>query len=219
MELTEENKNYLNRISGYADWHSDHGVLLVCDSKFEHMFDWWIEKYSKYNDISICLIDAGLSDNFIKSHSDIMIKKINTPDTMKNKHMWKPFILRLSPFKKTVYIDLDCEIRGPIVKLFEYSDFAMAKDVSNSFDEKNDRDPFDCSVIVYENSSKTIDLWCDAMIEDSKVNFTTSGDQQVFNRSSFPCNEIDPKYNWVRLQGPNPEATIIHRAKEESCIK
>ena len=220
MTLTEENKKMLDKIIGYSDWHADHGVLLICDSNFEWMFDWWLKNYYKHNDFPICLLDAGLSEKFLLDHKDLMIKKMIIPEIFNDKtpiqRLWfsKPFVLRQSPFKKTIYIDLDCEVRDSIRDLFEFSDFAMAKDVENNFDGSKE-ELFNCGVIVYENESKTIDLWCDAIIEDIKNKNDSRGDQQIFNRNNFPCKKIDPKYNWVRLRGENDSAIIFHHTGEK----
>lgn len=135
------------------------GVIVGADMTQEWLLPWWWEHYRKHNSHKVAFVDLGMSlemkewcqergemirlwidDDFIKEQSQIDIAVVEEWNKAYGRDFWnariawfkKPFACLQTPFLRTLWIDLDCEIRGSIQSLFPYSDqapgIAMARE-------------------------------------------------------------------------------------------
>jgi hypothetical protein len=156
------------------------GVVVGCDLNQEWLLSWWWENYSKYNSYPVMFADFGMTEEGRKwclerggciSAPDLFDKASKErvlPETRdvweqfygtwfwKARPIWfkKPYACKNSPFKKSIWVDLDCRIEGnlePLFKLLESNiDIAM---------HKRDSIVYNAGVIAYNRESSIISKW------------------------------------------------------------
>lgn len=211
------------------------GVLVGCDQKQEWMLPWWVETFRKHNKLPIAFIDFGMTTHaqeWCKSHGRLISlpaiqefvchKDQIDPDLATQweqkygVHLWtaratwfcKPFALMQTPFKETIWLDLDTEILGPLDHLFtkihRHSRLALVRDIINP-------GGYNSGVIVYDATSPLLAHWAEACLEH---NHHFLGDQDVLTHlihaGEIEVSELPEKYNWVVKSGIHPEAVVLH---------
>ena len=210
------------------------GILIGCDQEVEWMLPWWWSHYSRHNNYSVAFIDFGMSPsakkwcqtfghcvslsaprNFVFPKALIAPEFIEAWEKKQGKEVWKnrdirfykPFALQQTPFKETLWIDLDCEIQGSLAPLFSkvhaYSRIALAQD----------GEEYSTRVIAYHKNSPLLSHWSDLC---RSLNDRFLGDQEaltfLIQSQEIEVAELPPKYNWTIQQGIHLEATILHWA-------
>jgi len=207
------------------------GIIVGSDLTQEWLLPWWWDNYQKHNGHPVAFVDFGMSsekkewckergefiplqvaDIFVAEKEEIDAKLFSEWENQFGKNFWncrnawfkKPLACLQSPFKRTVWIDLDCEIRGPIGELFECDSIALLK-------ERWDAWIYNSGVIAFTHGLKLIETWADQSFEKNQL---FRGDQellsQIIREMKYPVKELDEKYNWSRCYGDNTEALIYH---------
>lgn len=217
---------------------SDQGVIVGCDQKQEWMLPWWWSHYTAHNNLPVAFIDFGMTayaKNWCKSRGKcislkapqrFVFSKEQIAQELSEKwehrygfHLWsgrnrwfyKPFALLQTPFKETIWLDLDCEVLGSLKhlyrKLHRHSRMALAQNHTRSFDETT----YSSGVIVYDVKSPLLTHWAASCVRN---NHQFLNDQEVLTHliqeSQLEIAELSPKYNWAIQAGINPEAVILH---------
>ena len=212
----------------------EQGVLVASDQGQEWLLEWWWKNYSRYNDYPIAVVDFGMSqeaaDRFKKRGEVIPfcaqqeVGRAGYEEEVEHlRKYWfkKPHALTLSPFKKTLWLDNDCEVLGSLEPLFAYEGLALAEELEwiRSQDKKESREykrnlsraRYNTGVIVYEKGHPVIQEWA-IHSQDSCDQFL--GDQDLLwhliQQKQIKVNELPQEYNWRMAQGINIEALIIH---------
>ncbi|CAF24508.1 hypothetical protein [Candidatus Protochlamydia amoebophila] len=228
----------------------DKGILIACDQTLEWLLPWWWSHYQTNNHLPVAFVDFGMSAaarewckdkgiyipfieplDFLVSPDKInRILREKWKSLFLNKEFWKiralclkkPFAMIKSPFLKTVWTDVDCEIKGSLDALFETcqngSGFAIAPQpefaLKNYIQEgllRPGQKIYNAGVVVYPYQSPLVSTWAQAIIER---NAYFSGDSDlladIIQSENFPIYELPQIYNWRMAQGENPEAVIIH---------
>lgn len=207
------------------------GALIVCDESHEWLLPWWFENFRIHNSLPVCVIDIGLSSRARRNcRTDSDVDLITVSDLPSFDKAWylKPFAMRLSPFPRTLYIDMDCEVRCSVTPLFQTPrDYLLiAKDKYLMFEVRALFEPdcyFNSGVIGYSNSraiTSLLDAWCDLIIQQHK---RFRGDQEILNLLLYTqlntVVELPGKYNRLRLDGDCEDTAIMHwtgpKGKEE----
>lgn len=216
------------------------GVVIGCDQKQEWMLPWWWSNYRSHHELPVAFIDFGMSQAAkrwckargalipLKAPHGFVVPQIQiTPDLCSKweerygLHVWnarpqwfyKPFALMQTPFKRSIWLDLDCEILGSLVPLFQklhqHSHLALARDNTGSFEEVG----YNSGVIVYDQDSPLLARWATACI---RQNDRFLGDQEVLTHliqdEDIEIAELPERYNWVVKKGVNIEAVVLHWA-------
>lgn len=208
------------------------GVIVGVDQTLEWILPWWIKNYLKYNDKPVAFIDLGLSfekkDWCKKQGTLIPLRVVDFAEEppleyekkweeesgkqfKESRSVWfkKPFACLKSPFERTLWIDIDCEIRGSLIPLFEYADdFGMCV-------EKNEHNLpyplYNSGVIAFQKNHPLLALWQKAALEENRY---FRGDQELLShlihRMELKIREIPPIYNWSRMNLDDKEAKILH---------
>lgn len=143
----------------------DCGVVIGVDKNQEWMLDWWWEHYFKHNDYPVFFADFGMSErgiDYCKSKGEISskIELENTP--------WfkKPFGCLHSPFKKAIWLDTDCEVRGNLKPIFDFiNDKELAATIDRGMPKKwfealpSDIRIFNSGTLVYNHGDPIIQKW------------------------------------------------------------
>ena len=109
----------------------DHAVLVGCDLNHEWMIEWWFENYKKHNNLPVIFADFGLSPEgfrLAKSYSKHVIPMTNIQEKGWFK---KPKAMLACPSNKTLWIDMDAEVKGSVKEVFkmlEPGKLAMVED-------------------------------------------------------------------------------------------
>lgn len=221
------------------------GVIVGCDSDQEWLLPWWWDNYISCNPWPVSFIDFGLSkkarawceergdvvdlevpDVLIAGKGDIDPKLASDWEEIYGKTYWqcrkgwfkKPVAMLQSPYERSLWIDLDCEILGPIEILFckceVESGIALVRE--RLLPEQYGRlipgeVIYNSGVVVFKRGS----IWIQKWVEDCLYrNHEFWGDQEVLSRLIFNHNlkitEIPEIYNWRISQGLNLNAVIIH---------
>jgi hypothetical protein len=200
---------------------------------------WWWRHYEKSNDHPVTFIDFGMSDEakswcrergtvvrlalpdiFVAERHEIDASSIDKWENTFGTDFWirrngwfkKPMACLLSPYQKTIWIDLDCEVRSSIKPLFAHADhpsgIALAKDIH---DPLSNGKGYNSGVIVFKRGLPLIEKWAD---EALKSNHLFAGDQDILTKLIFDheltISELPLIYNWSRCSGENPDAAIYH---------
>lgn len=222
------------------------GIIVGCSSDQEWLLPWWWMNFRLHNPYPVTFVDFGdLSDtatewckkrgkvasldidiSFVtgKEGIDSTLAKIwegINPSVWKVRLSWfkKPFAFLKSPYKKTVWIDLDCQVRGSLQPLF---DALVEHEVAIVPEQENPLHlewklllpgevMYNSGVIAFRRNSELIEEWARRSIDQ---NHLFIGDQQLLTRLIFKHQlAVAPMptiYNWPILYGTNPEAIILH---------
>ena len=232
------------------------GVLIGADQSQEWMLGWWYRHYTKHNQFPIAICDFGLSKEGRKKaehvghvlpfQKDSLLNKFRQtedipadwtdiyPGDLKTIHpiwMLKPFALLFTPFQQTLWIDIDCEIRGPLDDLFSASNnpsgFACALDTKSCYQMMLSKKlllpgerVYNSGVIAYRHKSQVVDLWSEEVLHH---HFNYLGDQdalsRVIYRHRLPINRLHTKFNARPLQAEDPNMVIIHWVKIQGKMR
>lgn len=211
------------------------GIIVASDQTLEWALPWWLDQYQRHNSCPVAFIDLGLSfekKEWCKQYGQLIPLRIVDfaeevdPQIGKKweaefgKQFWdsrnawfkKPLACLKSPFQRTIWIDVDCEVRGPVTPLFEYANIppglAMAKEQIYVIDSHQ---MYNSGVIVFSQNHPLIKEWADVCLTQSR-NF--SGDQEVLSQiiaeKKIQICELPPCYNWSRLRDEQPSTMIQH---------
>lgn len=224
------------------------GVIVGCNRNHEWLLPWWWMNFRLHNTLPVTFMNFGdmslaalewcrvrgnvikfdIPDHFVAEKEKVDPLLAKTWESM-NTSVWalrkgwfkKPFALLKTPYQKTIWLDLDCQVRGSIEPLFNYlnqADIALVPEVE--LDQKLNRERglllpgeimYNAGVIVFKHGSKVIQEWGKQAIEQNHLFF---GDQQLLIRILFsqhiPVEPIPILYNWPMPYGINTNAIIMH---------
>jgi len=193
----------------------DRAFLTGADSKQEWMLPWFFENYKKYNKLPVIVADFGMSPEGLaiaKRHAKEIIDLKAEREKgwfLKPKSMWK------SPAKNTVWIDLDCEVRGDISDIFkqlEPNKLAMVKD--HPWCERRGQLWHNSGVVGFIGKPPILGAWMDQVARSRAV-----GDQEVLHGMLNPITKITyikdlpHKYNVLRI-----DMTIDNRIPKDPLV-
>ncbi len=214
------------------------GIIVGCDQKQEWMLPWWWSHFSAHNNLPVAFIDFGMTShakkwckaqgqlitlkapqNFVYPKERISSELSESWEKRYGTHLWssrdqwfyKPFAFMQSPFKETIWVDLDCEILGSLSPLFNklhrHSRMALVRDNTGPFEEMG----YNSGVVVFDAKSPLLSHWASSCI---RKNDRFLGDQEILTHliqeGEIEVAELPNKYNWVVKKGINPDAVVLH---------
>jgi len=215
------------------------GILVASDQTQEWLLPWWWRNYTRHNSCPVSFVDLGLTekmkrwclgkgeyihlpvpDVFVKERDEIEPHLIKEWEAETGTQFWesrnnwfkKPLACLQSPYEKTLWIDLDCEIKGAIAPCFDLlphpSGLAMTKERDQP---KPSPIKYNAGVILFQRNLSLIEEWADGSFEKNEL---FRGDQDLLEHliaeRKLPIAEIPPLYNWSRCQEDHPEVVIYH---------
>lgn len=223
------------------------GIIVGADRKIEWLLDFWWSHYIKHNSLPVTFVDFGMSAKAkqwctergtliplpslasiaSKSKIDPMTakqwEKVYGKEVWKKRQSWfkKPFALLQTPYKRTLWLDLDCEVLGPLDRMFDFCTpnvVALARETEAAHSHEREQEQllkdevlYNSGVIVYQKNAPLIQCWAQAV---KALNGEFWGDQQLLSRliflKKFKIKELGPEYNWRMSQGVNFHALIVH---------
>lgn len=230
----------------------DKGVLVGCDVKQEWLLSWWWGHFYKHNrEYRVAFADFGMSEQargWCKERGELIaiaevavakpVDKIANweklwRDEGRSGEIWmqrtrcfqKPAAMVQSPFHRTLWIDLDCEIRGDLEPIFSIP-LSSAKMGAASWESNALFSPtneiihkypyYNSGVVLFEKDSSILHRWAEAILEGGALACT---DDELLSflavRFQIPVTHLPILYNWEVLRfGFNPDALIFHWMNE-----
>jgi hypothetical protein len=176
------------------------GVLVATDQTLEWMLPWWVYHYKKHCDLPIAFVDLGMSEEkkaLCKEHGTLIsieskefhfepskLEKLadggefnlsSLKSTLSRRNAWflKPSACLASPFEKTLWIDVDCEILKPIDILFSRDRFACSKESESVLQSNISRGTipkianfYNSGLIYYEKNHHILLAWAKELEEN-----------------------------------------------------
>lgn len=208
------------------------GVIVASDQGQEWLLPWWWDHYRSRNDFPVAFVDFGMSEKakrWCRKRGALIpfngpknfVTKIEDPELIQKwegvygKNVWtlreawynKPFAMLQSPFEKTVWTDLDCEIVGSIAPLFALEKVAVARERSVIEGDIG----YNAGVVVFPKDSPSIKKWTEVCAASNHLHLS---DQDILtaliDEGSLDVIELPDIYNWRMKFGVNFGAVIIH---------
>lgn len=209
------------------------GIMVGCDKQMEWMLPWWWQHYSRYNKLPVIFVDWGMSEQgrFFCSQRGALLQLAGTYEFIRSKEeispdvaqswqeayqgdVWgprpswfrKPFAMAQTPFEKTLWVDLDCEVVGSLTPLFAkihpHSGMALAREGEKGYNS---------GVVAYHQNSPLLKHWMEGCVH---FNHCFLSDQDVLSfiieSDHIEVMELPEEYNWRIKNGISLDAVIIH---------
>ncbi|MGH2611947.1 MAG: hypothetical protein ACRDFB_02730 [Rhabdochlamydiaceae bacterium] len=220
------------------------GVVVATDQGAEWLLPWWWECYSRHHKQEVAFVDFGMSEeaknwcqtkgllipfvgqsDFVKPKEHVGKKTqkrweaIYGPNVWKARQNWfkKPLAMLHTPFQKSIWMDLDCEVCKPIDAVFEGINAGVLGAV-----RVEKRGHYNSGVIVYDKEASLLKAWADACL---KKHGSCIGDETVLSgligKNRYLFKEIAPEFNWMMGWGYHPDLKIAHWAASwgKLCIE
>ena len=215
-----------------------HEIIVGSDQTQEWLLPWWWEHYSRHNPYPVTFVDFGLSFelkawcrergeliclrmmDFAAEKAEVEPSLVDEWETKCGKLFWKsrgawfkkPLACLQARFDRAIWIDLDCEVRGPLAPLFDLVDhpsgIAMVKDFA---EHETPYQVYNSGVIVFKKKLPLIAQWASLALDQNQV---FRGDQELLSdlisKEKLEIAEIPPLYNWSRCQEEHPNVIIHH---------
>ena len=181
----------------------DKAFVTGCDENHEWMLEWFFKNYKKHmKDVPLVFANFGLTPDGLKKVRENVHAVMNLKTFDEEGWFKKPMSMIKCPSKKTIWIDLDCEIRDDISNLFNMLKPNMLNMVEDKPWTMRGQELWHNSGVVGFIDKPTILYdWAKA-IRDNPV----QGDQEVLHLLLNPItkikyiNDIPNEYNVLRLQ-------------------
>jgi hypothetical protein len=196
----------------------DEAFLTGCDESHEWMLPWFFKNYKKHCNKPLIFSDFGLSDLGRAIVRKNVHAVMNLGEIEEYNWFRKPLSMWKSPSKKTVWIDLDCEIKENIDDIFdllEPNKLAMVED--KPWTKRRGHKWHNSGVVGFIDKPIILSQWCGAVRKYYKEE---KGDQEVLDRILTPITKISlikdlpNEYNVMRIQteldGYNGKIKVMH---------
>lgn len=225
------------------------GIIVGCSAEQEMLLSWWWMNFRLHNNHPVTFVNFGnmssiaqqwcadrgelvtieVPDNLVTPKERIDPQLVQLWDSI-HRDMWiireqwfkKPFALLKSPYERTLWLDLDCQVRGSLSPLFSTCEnpagIAMAKEADWQQTLNLSRkmilpgqQVFNSGVICYKRHSPVItELAKEAPLQ----NHLYFGDQHLLIHLLYASNlefsTFSSLYNWSVHEGLNMQAVILH---------
>lgn len=220
------------------------GVVVAADQGAEWLLPWWWERYCRHHREQVAFVDFGMSEeaklwckergllipftgptDFVAAKEQVGKKEQKQWEARYGVKVWrarsswfkKPFAMLQSPFEKSVWMDLDCEVVKPIDAIFEGIDEGVLGAV-----RVEKRGHYNSGVIVYDKKSLLLKAWAEACLHKHR---SSIGDEtllsQLIRKNQYPFKEISREFNWMMGWGYHSDLKIAHWAASwgKLCIE
>lgn len=217
---------------------AENGFVVAADLTQEWLLPWWWSNYTKYNNLPVAFVDLGLSKEmkewckkrghyiplpipniFVAEKDSCSSEHIKNWEELYGSHFWesrnawfkKPLACLQTPYKTSVWMDLDCEVRGSLTSIFSLSIPSSGIMLAQEYPSVEDWDNINSGVILFKKGNPTIEEWAKESLES---NHTYKGDQDILHalilKKQIPLGDLPLIYNWSRFSEVNPEALVVH---------
>lgn len=218
------------------------GVICGAEKTQEWLLPWWWSRYRDHNAFPVTFIDFGMTEEMrswcaergnvcsIKLDDSCIQRDTIDPTLAKqwenfygrtvwsSRRIWfkKPFALLKSPYKVGLWVDVDCEVLGPLKSLFSHlgegSELALVREYACNHLLRDDPNlSYNSGVIVFRHGSPLIKKWAEETIAQ---NHSFGADDlllsHLIHKQKLDVAELPEIYNWRLPRGFNLNAVIVH---------
>ncbi len=231
------------------------GVIVGCNRAQEWLLPWWWLHYRMHNSHPVTFVDLGMSaaakawceargrtialeisDAFVARKEEIdPLIALSWDGFYQGRNFWparlcwfkKPLALLQTPYQKTLWIDLDCQVRADLTPLFAQcenpSGIAVVRDRDPGAINRDldftlifpDEVVYNSGVIAYDKGSPVIAEFAKRALENTR---DFIGDQHILSRilheKKEPFTELPRRYNTWTWKKPPPDTAIFHWVNE-----
>jgi hypothetical protein len=221
------------------------GMLIACDAEQEWILPWWWHYYAMHNSLPVTFVDIGMSEEakqWCRQRGELVSLHVHFPywkekDEMdpqaialwqqvfgegfwSSRRAWfsKPFALLLTPYRQTLWVDLDCQVQGDLSTLFQ-EEIAVGLCPWASGAEMRWRDQgffadeviYNGGVILYRHKDPLIVHWAQGALTRAEQ-FTTDDHllSRIIHEKSYPIYSLPRTYNAHYAIDTLADARIIH---------
>ena len=176
--------------------------LTGCDVNHEWMLEWFFKNYQKHVKSRLVFANFGLLEDGLKTVRKYVDAVMDLTKTSEQGWFKKPLSMLKCPAKKTVWIDLDCEIREDISDLFQklvVNKLSMVED--KPWTKRRQELWHNSGIVGFIDKPVILYKWVEAVKDNPQV-----GDQEVLHSILNPItkigniNDLPNEYNVMRLQ-------------------
>lgn len=175
--------------------------LTGADEKQEWMITWFFDNYRQYNSSPVVFADFGLSESGKELAQMRADHYIDLTSHKEKGWFLKPKALMESPSKKTVWIDLDCEVIGNIDTVFNELELEkLAMVVDHPWKKRRGELWHNSGFVGINGKPAILSSWISNIQSSPHV-----GDQEVLHAMLSPITKIQyikdlpHKYNVLRI--------------------
>lgn len=229
---------------GWRKITAERGVICGTDQRQEWLLPWWWSRLKAVNDLPVVFCDFGMSEEAIawcRERGEVVSIAMH-PGAVASKekvdpvlvaewegchasyNIWdfrevwftKPLALLSTPFQKTLWLDLDCEVLQSLDPIFAFCDAESQLGIMREFHRTHwprfhPEAIYNSGVIVYEHGSSLIVQWVKAAMTQTDRFW---GDEallsHLINAEQILVQELPGVFNWRVSQGVNINAVICH---------
>jgi hypothetical protein len=213
------------------------GIVVASDVSQEWLLPWWWDRYKVHNSYPVTFVDLGLSLEkkqwckergsyvslpisglFVSEKKDLSDETIALWEQAHGKHLWssraawfrKPLACLQSPYEQSLWIDLDCEIRGPLEEIFSFCNHPSGLSAVREF-WRGKTLGINSGVLAFRRNAAFLREWARLAFEKHSE---VKGDQDLLDRmeeeQKIQFGVLPSCYNWSRVHGDNAKALIFH---------
>ncbi len=224
----------LGRDMRSAFWHdwsqteptSDRGVILGLDENQEWMLDWWWLNYSEHTDLPVLFADFGMTEAGRRRCAE---RGVVSEPILLDCYGWfkKPLALLRSPFRKAIWLDTDCEVRGPLARLFDFCEdggigMALDRGTPQPYLEAMPPDApiYNSGALVFNHGDPVVPQWASMTLalrsdRPGDAQYGQPGDQETLALTLRQCargriREIPMDLVRLRLSDGDGPALVMH---------
>lgn len=219
---------------------SERGVIVGCDREQEWLLPWWWERYSACNAFPVTFFDFGMTEEakqWCRARGDVhALERIKVAPFCGNPelaHSWrllyessldslrkvwfcKPCAMAQSPYQKTLWLDMDCEVLQPLDPLFALpmgkAQVSLARrGLGDALPAVHEHVHYNSGVVLFEKGAALITKWMEVALSH---NAQYVGDDvllsELIRKEKIPVSDLPHEYNWAPVGGFNPHIAIFH---------
>lgn len=215
------------------------GIIVGSNERQEWLLPWWWENFRRHNQYPVSFVDFGLSKEmkmwckergelialpmpalFVKDRDevdDILAKEWEgrySDIFWQSREAWfkKPHACLRSPYQRTIWIDLDCEVVGSLEDLFNTCDNSSGICLVKDCAALDSLFPiYNSGVIAFQKNHPLILEWARQSIEKNGL---FRGDQdllsQIIGENKVSIYELSSIYNWNIGFNQRKDVVIYH---------
>ena len=219
------------RSAFWYDWvegtpSADRGVVVGLDEAQEWLLDWWWSNYSSHNDLPVHFVDFGMTG---RARAWCAARGTLSAPVPLDCYGWfkKPLACLKSFFRQALWLDTDCEVRGPLDALFDFcadGGIGLTLDRGTPLQYReampHDAPIYNTGVVAFNHGDPVVPQWASMTLalrsdRPGDTRYGQPGDQETLALAlrRYACGRVRPiPKDLVRLRlsdGDGP-ALVMH---------